>query len=311
MSLARRISLAIMAAAAVLLVTIAPPVAEAATYYYESDEGYSASSYQTEYGTRDADGACVVGGPTFPESDADTVSWGAEEVEYDPDTCRTVYRCGPLQEGWENTPPESGGRLSDEGSGEEPGLEESAPPPQCRPWLPCPSSSTYSQRGVSELQRGVSGLASSSGEARRWYPRKELYGAIWYEDPIHIDVSKTEVWLNFKSTNTCAAAGRYKWRWHENWLDESGWQRDRHEFSKSTSCSLVSIADRASFKNDEFCKRIGLPFIPTSTTRTYIWPNGVTGLRSGRHHPFRSYRKLGGCSWALSSEVRYKVRRLD
>jgi hypothetical protein len=260
---------------------------------------FDSSSYQTDYGSRDADGGCQFAGPSFAESGADSVSLGAEEVSYDPDTCTSQYKVGPLTEGWGDSPPESAGAtVDDSGTLSVAGLQEPEPEPPCRPWIGCARASMQE-----------SAVTSSAGT---WYPRKELYSSIAWEDPFQLDVNKTEVWLNYRSTSTCAGAGRVYHRARNYWLTESGWSRTHSEGGlDGPFCTYVARWNNARFVNDAFCDAVTpgtYPFAPQ--TRTRMWPNRAIGLPAGRHRPYRQYSKAGGCSWLLHVELKWKVRRV-
>ena len=289
-------SLALIAVASMLcsaLLSTTAPTAQAETQYYNGNMSFSSSSQRTEYGTRDADGGCEFAGDFFPESGADSLSLGAEETSYDPDTCTSVYRVGELSEGWGDSPPESGGvTVDDTGTQSAPGLQE--PPVRCRP-IPCETSV--------EPQ-------SSATSSTQWYPRKELYSSIAWEDPFDIDVNKSEVWLNFKSTDSCAGAARVYHRRRHYWLSETGWNRTHNEGALENYCTYVARWSNARFVNDRFCDIIGAPY-GYPQTRTRMWPNRAIGLPSGRHKPYRRYSKAGGCSSLLHAETKWKIRRVD
>jgi hypothetical protein len=272
--------------------------AEAETQHYNSDMSFSSYSQRTEYGTRDADGGCEFGGEFFPESGADSLALGAEELSYDPDTCTSVYRVGHLREGWGDSPPESGGvTVDDSGTESTPGLQE-PPPPPCRPWFPCESKAFSAES------------QSSTTSSTQWYPRKELYSSIAWEDPFQLDVNKTEVWLNFKSTDSCAGAGRVYSRRRHYWLSETGWSRTHDQNGREVHCTYVARWNNGRFVNDRFCDIIGAPYFYPQT-RTRMWPNRAIGLPRGRHKPWQRYSKAGGCSSFLHAETKWKIRRVD
>jgi hypothetical protein len=279
-----------------------PPQALGDTQHYSSDTSFSSYSYQEQQGTRDADGGCEFTGPAITESGADTVSLGADEVSYDPDTCRTTYRVGTLTEGWGDSPPETEDTTQDDsGTQQTPGLQEPEPrQAPCRPWLPCDVPA-----------EPASTFSASASSAPIWYPRKELYSSIAWEEPFQLDVNKTEVWLNFRSTDTCAAAGRTYHRARNSWRWGTGWRRTHSAGGIDAYCTYVARWNNARFVNDIFCDVIyGPGYPPAPQTRTRMWPNRAIGLPAGRHRPYRVYSKAGGCSDLLHVELRWKVRRL-
>jgi hypothetical protein len=278
-----------------------PLRAEAATYHYSSDMGFASFTNQTEYGTLTVEEGCQFAGDFFPESNADNLAMGAEEISYDSDTCRSEYRVGRLTEAprdWP-PPPDSDGTIDDSGETWVPGLQEPEPPAVCAPFDPCPL------RRASPAKAQVTAASS-----RRWFPRKVLQSSIAWEDPFQKDVNKTEVRLNYRSTDDCAAAGRVSHWWRHSWLSETGWERTHEEHTYQAFCTFAATETKARFVNDLFCDIIGSPQEDPPPTRTRHWPNRAIGLPAGRHKPFREYSKAGGCSFLLHVELKWTIRRL-
>ncbi len=309
-----RRTLALFSTLAFIVAT--PPLeAQAHHYSYNSDMGFRSFSYQRIQGTHDDDGGCTFsdsGLADFKESDADYLNYGAEEVSYYEDTCRSQFKVGPLTEDWGDSPPESGGVTTDDtGEEEAAGLEGPEPEP-CPTFDPCMPETTRTQ--PDRPGRGSKRPQTLSASSTTWYPRKQLYSSIAWEDPVEIDVNKSEVWLNFRSTDGCAGAASIGHRARHYWLSETDWSRTHAEGGlDGPFCTYVARWSNARFVNNYFCDGASLPIgasFPAAQTRTRMWPNRAIGLPAGRHKPVRSWSKAGGCQGLLSVELKWKVRRV-
>lgn len=123
-------------------------------------------------------------------------------------------------------------------------------------------------------------------------------------------------WIEWWPNGDCTVpVGYLGWfRFEGNWLSESGWKLEYHDWYHTPelmeSCSQpVYSRSYAGFVNNFFCNTLGdllIPFTPFDlSTRTVYSPNGVEGYRDGTARWTSLTAKRGYCTNFLRLGARY------
>lgn len=183
--------------------------------YYPQDMPFTSSSLEIIQGTRDSEGACDVDGPLL-STEADTASLGAEEIAFDPDTCRSQFAVGAVAPDPDDSAPADPTVARDEGGSEFDGVADGS---------------------------GAAAAASSCCS------RKVAVGYSAWEDPIQLDVNKVQNSVNFKASSTCAAASRGGLWDRISWRFGSGWYVLHRDLDRYWACDRVVSKTYARFRN--------------------------------------------------------------
>jgi len=199
-------------------------------YFDHGGDGFTSSYTVSTSGTRTADGGCSWATPVL-ELERFQVVIEARQISADWDTCGAVYEVG--------TPADAsdGAETSDGTDTEEAAVDETPPPPppSCPPWDP---------RACTSSVEPTSEVADEAGSGRY---------IVWWEDIIHIDLTKTRSHIAWSWDGNCVKAssgkGSYWWR------SGTGWKKLSSNAKILKGCSLSKVYVDAKYLNDlqAFC----------------------------------------------------------
>lgn len=227
--------------------SVAP--AGAATQTFDHSDRLASSSTVTVAGTRTTDGCEWETAPL--ELSASEVAKEARQISADWDTCSSVVEIG-VPETASDDPDTADGTAEDV-----PAVEES-PPEECRPW----NCSPY----------GPASASASSGSGSGRY-------VVWWEDKIHIDVSKTRSHVTWSWNGVCTGSPRgFGSTW---WRSGTGWSKLGASAYILPTCSVVRVRANATYKNDSvFCSNVVYNRYRDVTVRGY-YDGRLSGFVAG------------------------------
>lgn len=252
--------------------------------YYPNKYDFADSERFIVDGERTSVGGCTNSLPvTAPPLDGSTVV--QIEREYDPDTCRSLFERGTLQEeDFASTESAVSDYASDAGG-----------------------SRTFS------TQSGTSSPTPRHAFHKTIFnePARRLFGGF---DP----VNSVHNYIDWSPDGQCAIpAGTSAFHgWKTEWLTLTGWSVISNQFAREGNCTRVNSASTVHFQNFVFCNTY-LALIDESIvsrsrryTNVYYEPNIVEGylLESGNFIARADTRKDGFCSFLLQKETRDGTR---
>lgn len=276
----RRIGRVIAAGAVALAAASAAPVAAFAAdavglegpnvVAYTPDLPFISSTDAVVQGSRSDNGDCTFTGQI--ETTDEAASVGSEEAAFDPDTCQSVMRTGPLPEATTLSASAATARKRKE--------------PRARA-----AAILYDTKSGSATRPGLGG-----GTLRT---RRLAVGYSAWEDPVELDVNKITNSVNWRPSTTCTAAGSSTFGYRQSWFIRTGWALLNDNFRTIAECDVVAGRSDGLFFNKNFCD-------PRKDTYTYI-DNRVQGTRDGQARQTWNMVKNGDCAWLLHQEHRVSV----